>query len=68
MSSLSVTVSSDFRVKPKQNTPIVAHQAAIFVCLVSSPQVHERTGHKLTHEYLLVKENMAENEILDVSA
>ena len=34
MSSLLVTVSSDFRVKPKRNKLMVAHQAAIFVCLV----------------------------------
>ena len=31
MSSLLVTVSSDFRVKPKRNKLMVAHQAAIFV-------------------------------------
>ena len=47
---------------------MVAHQAAIFVCLVSSWEVHARTGHKLTHEYLLVKKNMVEHEILDVLA
>ena len=47
---------------------MVAYQAVIFVCLVSSWEVHARTGHKLTHEYLLVKKNMAENETLDVSA
>ena len=46
---------------------MVAHQAAILVCLVSLWEVHARIGHKLTHEYLLVKKNMAENEILDVS-
>ena len=34
MSSLLVTVSSDFRVKPKLNKLVVAYQAAIFVCLV----------------------------------
>ena len=34
MSSLLVTVSSDFRVKPKRNKLMVAYQAAIFVCLV----------------------------------
>ena len=47
---------------------MVAHQqAAIFVCLVSLWEVHARTGHKLTHEYLLMKKNMAQNEILNVS-
>ena len=34
MSSLLVTVSSDFRIKPKRNKLMVAHQAAIFVYLV----------------------------------
>ena len=34
MSSHLVTVTSDFRVKPKRNKLMVAHQAAIFVCLV----------------------------------
>ena len=68
MSSLLVTVSSDFHVKPKRNKLMVAHQAATFICLVSSWQVYERIGHKLTHEYLLGKKNMAENEIRDVSA
>ena len=68
MSSLLVTVSSDFRVKPKQNKLIAANQAAIFVFLVRSWQVGERTGHKLTHEYLLMMKNMAENKILDVLA
>ena len=33
MSSLLVTVSSYFHVKPKRNKLMVAHQAAIFVCL-----------------------------------
>ena len=41
---------------------VALQQAAIFVCLVSSWEVHATTGHKLTHEYLLVKKNMAENE------
>ena len=50
-----MTVSSDFRVKPKQNKLMVAHQAAIFVCLVSSWEVRERTGHKLTHESPLAR-------------
>ena len=63
-----LTVSSDFRVKPKRNRLMVAHQATILVCLVSSWQVSERTGHKITHEYLLVKKNIVQNEILDVSA
>ena len=43
---------------------MVAHQAAIFVCLVSSWEVRERTGHKLTHEYLLVKNNLVEKKYL----
>ena len=33
----------------------------------SSWQVRERTGYKLTREYSLVKKNMTENEILNVS-
>ena len=36
----------------------------MFVCLVSSWEVRERTGHKLTHEYLLVKKNMAEKYLM----
>ena len=34
------------QVKPKRNKLMVAHQAALFVCLVSSWEVHARTEHK----------------------
>ena len=53
---------------PSRWTDFSTYDLGSFLCLSgSSWQVRERTGYKLTREYSLVKKNMAENEILNVS-